>query len=126
MFSAAKIARTLLAPMILLSAMMSGLVLANDTYQQAWDKIAQGAMIVDVRTPGEFAQGHLPNAINVPYQHISEAFAANNIAKDAPVVVYCRSGNRSGKAQQMLMRDGYTNVFNGMGYQGLMATQPAN
>ncbi|GIU27785.1 rhodanese-like domain-containing protein [Shewanella sp. MBTL60-007] len=94
---------------------------ADQDAKVAWQKIEAGALVVDVRTPEEFAQGHLPNAINIPYEQINTAFSNKQIAKDRSVVVYCRSGNRSGIANQMLVREGYTNVYNGGGYQMLMS-----
>ncbi|MCG9731203.1 rhodanese-like domain-containing protein, partial [Shewanella sp. Isolate13] len=84
---------------------------ADQDANVAWQKIEAGALVVDVRTPEEFAQGHLPNAINIPYEQINAAFSNKQIAKDRSVVVYCRSGNRSGIANQMLVREGYTNVY---------------
>ena len=127
MFSLQALCKRILAPVLFLSALVSGFAQANDkVYQQAWDNIADGALIVDVRTPAEFAQGHLPGAINIPLPQVVEEFAARNIGKDTDVVLYCRSGNRSGQAQRALIQEGYTNTFNGLGYQGLMAHQPQN
>lgn len=94
---------------------------ADQDPKVAWQKIEAGALVVDVRTPGEFAQGHLPNAINIPYEQINTEFANKQIAKDRSVVVYCRSGNRSGIANKMLVSEGYTHVYNGGGYQMLMS-----
>ncbi|MBL4913179.1 rhodanese-like domain-containing protein [Shewanella schlegeliana] len=94
---------------------------ADQDAKVTWQKIEAGALVVDVRTPGEFAQGHLPNAINIPYEQINTKFANKQIAKDRSVVVYCRSGNRSGIAKQMLVSEGYTHVYNGGGYQMLMS-----
>ncbi|MFT5879043.1 MAG: phage shock protein E [Moritella sp.] len=88
--------------------------------QIAWDKIGQGALIVDNRTPQEFAQGHLKNAINIPFDIAVTQFKQLNISRDQEIVLYCRSGNRSNKAFQSLMQAGYTKLYNGGGYQALM------
>ncbi|OXR99938.1 hypothetical protein AMR44_15680 [Shewanella algae] len=88
----------------------------------ALTKVAQGAMLVDVRTPEEYAEGHLPEAVNIPFEQIAEAFAKQGIAKDTPVVVYCRSGRRSGIAKESLEKAGYQEVYNGGGYDGLKAS----
>ena len=88
----------------------------------ALTKVAQGAMLVDVRTPEEYAEGHLPEAINIPFEQIVEAFAKQGIAKDTPVVVYCRSGRRSGIAKESLEKAGYQEVYNGGGYDSLKAS----
>nr|WP_244952154.1 rhodanese-like domain-containing protein [Shewanella insulae] len=85
----------------------------------AWEHIQQGAMVVDVRTPEEFAEGHLENAINIPFEIIAEEFTKQGIAKDQSVVLYCRSGRRSGIAQESLVKLGYSNTYNGGGYQSL-------
>jgi len=89
----------------------------------AWDKIAAGAMVVDVRTPEEFAEGHLTNAVNIPFEQVAEEFAKRGIAKDAPVVLYCRSGRRSGIAIEALVAAGYTQTHNAGGYQSLIEAQ---
>ncbi len=86
----------------------------------AWEHIEHGAMIVDVRTPEEFAEGHLANAINIPFEQIAEEFTKRNIDKDQSVVLYCRSGRRSGIAQESLIKLGYSNTYNGGGYQSLV------
>ena len=108
---------------VLLMMLSTFATAADQDAKVAWNKIEAGALVVDVRTPDEFAQGHLPNAINIPYQQINSAFSQQKIAKDRSVVVYCRSGNRSGIANQMLVSEGYTNVYNGGGYQVLMSQQ---
>lgn len=70
-----------------------------------------GALLLDVRTPGEYAEGHLPGARNLPLQSL-EGIAAVAPAKDAPLFLYCRSGARSGQAISLLQRMGYTRVTN--------------
>lgn len=85
--------------------------------------ISSGAVVVDVRTPDEFGEGHLPQATNIPIQAFAQriaeldALTANDKAK--PIVVYCASGNRSGKAKQQLEAAGYTQVVNGGGFDEL-------
>jgi phage shock protein E len=71
-------------------------------------------IIVDVRSPMEFAQEHIPNAINIPVDQIPyKTDEFKNFRK--PVVVYCRSGARSGMALGILQQNGITNVYNGGG-----------
>lgn len=70
----------------------------------------ENAFIVDVRTPKEFAGGHFENAVNIPVSEVE-----NNLEKfegHEQIVVYCRSGARSGKAKDMLEDAGHTNVIN--------------
>ncbi|MFO0583438.1 MAG: rhodanese-like domain-containing protein [Anaeromyxobacter sp.] len=77
------------------------------------DKINAGAVIVDVRTPEEFADGAYPNAINIPVQDLGSR--AGEIPKNKPVVLYCASGARSAFAVRMLKANGWTDVVNGGG-----------
>ncbi len=71
---------------------------------------AQGAMLVDVRSPAEYAGGHAPDTVNIPLQVLGSRLA--EIPKSAPVVVCCASGTRSGMARMMLRKNGYAQVFN--------------
>lgn len=67
--------------------------------------------ILDVRTESEYASGHIPNSILLPYDEVSsqaESFITN---KDSKILVYCRSGRRSKIAAGELAALGYTNVF---------------
>ena len=65
-------------------------------------------MLVDVRTPAEYESGHIPTAINIPVDVIGTRPPAE--AKDALIIVNCRSGNRSATARKILVDLGYTNV----------------
>ena len=71
---------------------------------------ASGYVILDVRTSEEFAEKHIPNAINIPNETISTADIPELPDKDQLILVYCRSGNRSKQASQKLADMGYTNV----------------
>ncbi|MBA3452383.1 MAG: rhodanese-like domain-containing protein [Deltaproteobacteria bacterium] len=79
--------------------------------------VAEGAVVIDVRTPDEFAEDHLTQATNIPIedfaQRITEVDKLTGGDKTKPLVVYCASGNRSGKAQQQLEAAGYARVVNG-------------
>lgn len=69
------------------------------------------AQLIDVRTPEEFAGGHIPGAINIPLQQIDQA-AAIVPDKATPLFVYCMSGARSAQAVSDLKRMGYTDARN--------------
>jgi rhodanese-related sulfurtransferase len=71
--------------------------------------VEKGATLVDVRTPGEFAAGHIDGAMNIPVDVLGGR-SRELPDKDAPIVVYCRSGARSGRAAKILSSNGYTNV----------------
>lgn len=69
-----------------------------------------GYIILDVRTPEEFAEAHIPNAINVPNENIGESDIPELPDKDQLIMVYCRSGRRSKEASAKLVKLGYTNI----------------
>ncbi len=83
--------------------------------------INKGAKIIDVRTDGEFNSGHLNKAVNIPYQDIANRISEVSTNKDELIVVYCRSGRRSGIAQKTLQSIGYKNIINGGGFKPLTA-----
>ncbi len=66
-------------------------------------------LLVDVRTPEEFASGHIAGAVNIPVDELAQRLS--EVPQDKPVVLYCRSGNRSGQAAQMLDQAGYTQIY---------------
>lgn len=68
-------------------------------------------IILDVRTPKEYAKKHIPNAINVPNETIGEADIPELPKKDQLIMTYCRTGNRSKQAAGKLVALGYTNVY---------------
>ncbi len=73
--------------------------------------LSRGGVIVDVRTPGEFAGGHLKNSINIPLQNLQGSLS--KLKKDKPVITCCASGMRSSSARSMLLAQGFTEVHNG-------------
>ena len=75
---------------------------------------------IDVRTPEEFKEGHLKDAINIPVDQIGARIGSVSPDKSAPVNLYCLSGRRSEAALQELKKMGYTNVTNHGGYQDLL------
>jgi rhodanese-related sulfurtransferase len=75
---------------------------------QARKLVASGAMLLDVRTPEEFAAGHIEGATNIPVQELGARLA--EVPKHQPVVVYCASGGRSARAAAMLRQAGVGQV----------------
>ena len=69
-----------------------------------------GYIILDVRTPEEFADKHIPGAINIPNETIGTEEIPELPDKDRLIMVYCRSGNRSKQASEKLATLGYTNI----------------
>ena len=72
----------------------------------------EGAMIVDVRSPQEFREGHIDGAISIPEYDIKKEVEKRIINKNKDIVVYCSSGGRSKKAQKQLKKLGYGQVYN--------------
>lgn len=70
----------------------------------------QGVRVVDVRTPAEYAAGHVPGAVNIPFDELDRRHAELG-SPSAPVLLYCRSGRRSGIAQQVLQGKGFSRVY---------------
>ena len=67
-------------------------------------------IILDARRPDEYAEGHIPGAINVPNEEIGTAEIAELPDKSQMILVYCRSGRRSKEASEKLVKLGYTNI----------------
>ena len=74
-------------------------------------KNAAGAVLLDVRTPQEYREGHIPGSQNVPLQQLDRVEEVTE-NKDTVLYVYCRSGARSRQAVSLLKHMGYTNVHN--------------
>ena len=78
-------------------------------------------LVVDVRTVEEFAEGHCPGAINIPPLVIFQGIRARKVDKDQTVLLYCRSGNRSGQAEIRLQSSGFAGAKNVGGLKALLA-----
>ena len=86
-------------------------------------KIDKDTILIDVRSAEEYKEGHLKNAINIPHTVIGDKIAAITNDKEKHIVLYCRSGNRAGKAKAVLDEMGYKNVHNAGGYEDLKKKQ---
>jgi rhodanese-related sulfurtransferase len=73
-------------------------------------KDEENYIILDVRRPDEYAEGHIPGAINVPNEEIGSAEISELPDKSQLILVYCRSGRRSKEAAEKLVKLGYTNI----------------
>ncbi len=77
--------------------------------------VSEGAFLVDVREPAEVAEGSVKGAVNIPLGSVLTNLSTFKNKKH--IVVFCRSGNRSGQAKVMLQQNGFTNVTNGGTWQ---------
>ena len=83
--------------------------------------VDEPTLIIDVRTAEEFAAGHFPGAINIPHEDIIQGIKESNVGKNQTVLLYCRSGNRSGQAEARLQSAGFSGAKNVGGLNALLA-----
>jgi phage shock protein E len=78
-------------------------------------------LILDVRTNEEWNEGHYPSAIHIPVDKVEKEFNIKYPNKTIKILIYCRSGMRAGKAEQILKSQGYNNVYalSGTSYSSL-------
>jgi phage shock protein E len=74
--------------------------------------LGEGAVVIDVRSPGEYGSGHLPRAINIPVEQIATEVPRRIPDKEKAILLHCQSGMRSATAQRHLRALGYTRAFN--------------
>jgi len=100
----------LIAAAVALVVMMrrAGLI----SVRAAREHLKNGALLIDVRTPGEYAAGHLETAIHLPVDQIEVTLPKRVPNKNSVVLLYCQSGMRSGMAKRKLQAKGYAQAFN--------------
>ena len=69
-------------------------------------------VILDVRNPGEYRNGHIPKAINIPINEIQGRLSEISLYRNSAILVYCASGSRSIKAADFLSRNGFKKIYN--------------
>lgn len=79
--------------------------------------IKSGAFLVDVRTPQEFSAGSAKGAVNIPLDAVKSKL--NAFKGKSNIVLFCRSGNRSGQAKAILTKNGFSQVYNGGTWQNV-------
>lgn len=79
--------------------------------------VKDGAIILDVRTPGEYASGHIKGSKNFPLQSLQQNLS--KIPKDKVIITCCASGMRSGSGKSILLSSGFKEVHNGGGWMSL-------
>jgi len=79
--------------------------------------VSSGALIIDVRSPAEFAGGHVNKAQNIPLDRLSSQL--KKLPKEKPIITCCASGMRSASAKALLQSNGFQEVYNGGGWQQL-------
>ena len=71
-----------------------------------------GVLILDVRTPAEYAQAHIANSVLIPVQVLHTEYTRLNGYEDKKILIYCRSGNRSVTASTILIKNGFSRLYN--------------
>ena len=113
---------TVTVPLLLILQIAAAIMLLSGCSSASYTQISQDeamkmmqeqtdCLIVDVRRPDEFAEGHIAGAVNVPNETIEDEAPDALPDKEQTLLVYCRSGNRSKEASQKLADMGYTNVY---------------
>ena len=87
--------------------------ITNIDWAKALEMQQAGALLIDVRTPGEVAEGTAPGSINIPLQEAGNRLA--EFPKDKDLLIFCRSGKRSLAVSNILIQNGYERVFNVVG-----------
>ncbi|UYW02461.1 rhodanese-like domain-containing protein [Flavobacterium agricola] len=77
--------------------------------------LKNNAFLVDVRSAAEFAEGNVPGSVNIPLDQIEKQLS--KLKQHKNIIVFCRSGNRSGQAKTILEQNGFTDVINGGTWQ---------
>jgi phage shock protein E len=85
--------------------------------------VASGVKVVDVRTPGEFAAGHVPGAVNIPYDEMAKRYGEVG-SPSTPVLLYCKTGRRSGMAGATLREKGFTSLYDMQSYDRWTESEP--
>lgn len=91
---------------------------------QLTEAIKDGAFLVDVRTPAEFSAGSVKGAVNIPLDKVPSQLSKFKGKKS--IIVFCRSGNRSGQAKRILENNGFQNVINGGTWQNVKQLKVEN
>ena len=97
-----------LASVVALAAEPALVPISQEALLERQQKGDETLYVLDVRSPEEYASGHVPGAINIPYDQIAARIA--EVPKDKDVVLYCKSGRRAGIAAEVLAGQGYNRL----------------
>jgi rhodanese-related sulfurtransferase len=104
---------TILASVLLLAGCSSSSSAIDLSVSEFSNKVTEAGIItLDVRTPGEFSEGHIDGALLIDFQSGNFENEIASLDKSKTYAVYCRSGNRSGEAVKVMSDAGFTNLYN--------------
>jgi phage shock protein E len=89
---------------------------------KAFDLVADGAVLLDVRSESEHASAHLPGSQHIPHTEIGMRIEDVGASPETPIVVYCRSGRRAAQAIETLKERGFLKIYNAGGFEDLLST----
>ena len=92
-------------------------IMGNTSDESLVTYLEAGALLIDVRSFSEFASGSVAGAKNIPLNQLEDKLSV--LPKDKPIVLFCRSGMRSGQAKRLLEKNGYSQVLNGGTWQSV-------
>lgn len=90
---------------------------SSETKLSLATRVQEGAILIDVRTQGEYLSGSVNKAVNIPLDQL--VAKSGRYSKETPLIVFCRSGMRSQQAKRVLEQLGYQNVYNGGGVRAV-------
>jgi rhodanese-related sulfurtransferase len=100
----------IVAVLLMLTPASSATKLTGKDFIEKYNS-TQSSVLLDVRTPEEFNAGHIQSAINIDFQNQSFLSDIKNLDNSKTYFVYCRSGNRSGKAISIMNENGFKNIY---------------
>ncbi len=100
----------IVAVLLMLTPASSATKLTGKDFIEKYNS-TQSPVLLDVRTPEEFNAGHIQSAINIDFQNQSFLSDIKNLDNSKTYFVYCRSGNRSGKAISIMKENGFKNIY---------------
>jgi phage shock protein E len=103
--------KKLLSALLLMFSVTLGVTACSTSPEPAG--LSEGTIIIDVRTPAEFATGYLEGALNIDVQSPDFMAQVSQLDPNADYFIYCRSGNRSGQAISQMANMGFTSMING-------------
>jgi rhodanese-related sulfurtransferase len=102
----------ILALAVIVNILIKMFLFRDLTVEKIREMIRNGAVIIDVRTDGEYSRANIKESVHVPLSELKENIEKVVIDKEKTVLLHCRSGSRSFAAKRMMKKLGYNNVFN--------------
>ncbi|MBN1129953.1 MAG: rhodanese-like domain-containing protein [Chitinispirillaceae bacterium] len=92
--------------------LLLSIVRARQARKEIEAALRSGALVVDLRSPKEFAHGHFSTAVNIPHDKVGQVLESQGIRKNRLILLYSTFGPRSAVTEQLLRRNGYTSIIN--------------